>query len=1283
MNDSQQAAIPDWKQFLLFGEKLLNAASVTDQCEWIRTAVREAARADSHIWLARPYYPLPGDTTEADLPDGSVPEVVRACYEKGRPYTTQAGIPMLYDFVESVDELAFPLMSQKNILGVLLVYAPEGEKLTSQDAGVIEGLSSHAALSMQAFRQSALKSWRFDQLTLVRSVSSRMANIRDLDDFYRQVTALIQNTFGFYYVAIFTLVENSRKLQYQASASSENEGPQLPVGFSVELGQGIVGTVAQTGQEIVSPDVANDSIFRVIETLPETRSEVALPLKTGEKVLGVLDIQSDEPRVIHEYDILVLHALADNIAKTIEGMELVSGLRNRANQVSAMLDVSRTLTSILEFEPLLEEIVRSIQKHFGYSYVHIFILHTGRRKLLYEAGTGARSQAAQKLHLAYDLDDAMGMIPWAARNGKTLLSNDISSEPLYRPSDLPPSNTLSELAIPLIYGGRVLGVMDLQGDHVNTFSESDVPLLESLGASIAIAIRNARLYQDEVWRRQVADSFREIAGLVSANLALDDLLDRILSELEQLLPCDATTIWLIDNTVDTVSSEGYCLRLAAAHNVDAGKIQGILDSKEETRNFLESVLGHNEPVIRQPSDPFGPLGLALGFQREYSSIAAPLRAGEKPLGILSLAHQSSGRYGSEARLISMTLANHASVAIQNNQLFGAAQEQAWIATILLQIAEATQSNQTVEELLDTMNRLTPMLVGVKKCAFFTCDENGQQFYLKASYGLNLPAYSELIIDGSTPAMARLMASKEAVFIDEPRSELNLPEASLSGDTGTLVMLPLLARGRLLGAYLVGHEAGSASAAGTTFDQQTLSLLQGIAQQTAMALENLELIEARQEEAYVTAVMLQVAQAVVSQNDLEDILDTIVHLIPILVGIDACAIYLWDEKSQTFRAAKVITGSITEENLLEGETFRPGEFPILDALRDQEQVVACKTANDDLSMDDWRDLDCLVSGDELENDYSSDASWVFGFPLAVKGSLYGAFLANESNVPAGMHQRRLEILKGISQQISMAIQNERLNHETVARERLEREIQLARQIQMTFLPTRLPRIPNWDVEIHWQTAREVGGDFYDVFRVAKDRLGVVIADVSDKGMPAALYMTVARTLIRAFSQKAESPARVLERVNRSLVVDSRDGLFVTAVFAILNTTNGQLTYANAGHNLPVLLSSSEKKATRLPKGGTALGISASSRLSDHQVAIQPGDTVAFYTDGVTESLSPDGELYGEERLLNALEAAPAGNAAALIDYLRHQLNDFRHGAPPSDDMTIVLLHYQGDPKDPPH
>ncbi|NTW09498.1 MAG: SpoIIE family protein phosphatase [Anaerolineaceae bacterium] len=444
----------------------------------------------------------------------------------------------------------------------------------------------------------------------------------------------------------------------------------------------------------------------------------------------------------------------------------------------------------------------------------------------------------------------------------------------------------------------------------------------------------------------------------------------------------------------------------------------------------------------------------------------------------------------------------------------------------------------------------------------------------------------------------------------------------------------------------------------------------MAQQTAVGLENISLLENRQEEAYITAVLLQVAQAVVSQNKLEDILDTIVQLMPILVGVDTCVIYEWEKNNLRHLPIKAVAPTHAEQDEILKHTYSLGEFKLRDEVIGNDNMAGCQFENAETTVDLWRKLDCAKDTSVLPAD---DSNWLLAFPLSIKGENYGVMLTRENNIKAEYHQKRIELIKGVAQQTALAIQNERLKEEMVGRERVEREFQLARQIQKTFLPQFIPGVEGWDIDLRWRTAREVGGDFYDAFLTRDNRIAFAIADVSDKGMPAALYMTVTRTLIRATSQSITSPDEVLNRVNELLVEESQNGMFVTAIFALLDPKTGILEYANAGHNLPLLFRGDSQRIEKLAKGGIALGVIENVEYVCHRLQIEERDTLLLYTDGVTEAFSSSGEQFSETRLINALQENLYGSASELLQSLEDLINVFRKGEPPSDDLTMLAFH----------
>jgi serine phosphatase RsbU (regulator of sigma subunit) len=508
-----------------------------------------------------------------------------------------------------------------------------------------------------------------------------------------------------------------------------------------------------------------------------------------------------------------------------------------------------------------------------------------------------------------------------------------------------------------------------------------------------------------------------------------------------------------------------------------------------TRGMLAS-----EPLVRKPDDPLGPLGLAAGFDKTYSALLAPLRIGEQPVGVIALAHRAPGRYGHEAQTMTVTFASYAAVAIENARLYDAAQEQA----------------------------------------------------------------------------------------------------------------------------------------------------------------------------YASAALLQVAQAVVSLSELDEILSTIVRIMPILIGVHRCALYLWDASREAYVPSQEFGLSEEARRLLWNRPVTAGEFPMLDAAREHGQMVVRALKPGDVP-EKWTKFKPSLSEDALR----LGERLLIAVPLLIKSDLFGMLLVEEAAGARRLRGRRLEIITGIAQQAALAIQNDRFQRQVVVRERLETEMQLARQIQQAFIPEQLPQPAGWELAARWKTARQVGGDFYDVIELPEHRLGLFIADVADKGMPAALFMALTRTLVRAAVVETPSPADALRHVNDLLMPDTRQGMFVTAVYAVLDPETGEFTYANAGHNPPLWVCASGK-IERLTRTGMALGVLESGLISEKSIRIAPGESILLYTDGLTEAFSPDGDLFGEARLREAVQAVASPSAEAMLDTVESRLNEFIASEPLSDDLTMLAV-----------
>jgi serine phosphatase RsbU (regulator of sigma subunit)/anti-sigma regulatory factor (Ser/Thr protein kinase) len=249
-----------------------------------------------------------------------------------------------------------------------------------------------------------------------------------------------------------------------------------------------------------------------------------------------------------------------------------------------------------------------------------------------------------------------------------------------------------------------------------------------------------------------------------------------------------------------------------------------------------------------------------------------------------------------------------------------------------------------------------------------------------------------------------------------------------------------------------------------------------------------------------------------------------------------------------------------------------------------------------------------------------------------------------------------------------------------RERIEQELKVAQLIQQQFLPRELPDLPGWHVAAYYRPARAVGGDFYDFIQLPDGKVAVVVGDVTDKGVPAALIMATTHSILRSEALRLVAPGEVLRRANQLLLDEMPPNMFVTCLYAVLDPANGQLRFANAGHNLPNLRS--RDGVTELRAAGMPLGLLPDMDYDEHEATLGPGDSLLLHSDGLAEAHSPDREMFGFPRLAKLCGEREGGEA--LIDLLLSELAVFTgSGWEQEDDITLVSLQRErgGDGDEP--
>ena len=306
----------------------------------------------------------------------------------------------------------------------------------------------------------------------------------------------------------------------------------------------------------------------------------------------------------------------------------------------------------------------------------------------------------------------------------------------------------------------------------------------------------------------------------------------------------------------------------------------------------------------------------------------------------------------------------------------------------------------------------------------------------------------------------------------------------------------------------------------------------------------------------------------------------------------------------------------------------------------------------------------------------DTGVVICVPLVSQGELIGVLNLGSRRSDQEYSSDDRKLLADLATQAAPAVRVAQLVRqqklEAAERERVAQELKVARLIQQTLLPQSLPELTGWGIAAYYQPARAVGGDFYDFRTLSDGRLAIIIGDVTDKGVPAALVMATTRTLLRAASERLVSPGQVLERVNDLLHPDIPARMFVTCLYAVLDPATGHLIYANAGHDLPYATGPSG--VIELEALGMPLGLMPGMSYEEKEVTLAPGDTALFYSDGLVEAHDPQREMYGFPKLREELAAFNGGD---LVAYLLDTLHTFTGPDwEQEDDVTLVTVRYAG-------
>ena len=410
------------------------------------------------------------------------------------------------------------------------------------------------------------------------------------------------------------------------------------------------------------------------------------------------------------------------------------------------------------------------------------------------------------------------------------------------------------------------------------------------------------------------------------------------------------------------------------------------------------------------------------------------------------------------------------------------------------------------------------------------------------------------------------------------------------------------------------------------------------------------------------MLLDITKTISRSLDLQEVLNLVMDTLDSLIPYDAAGIYL----VKCSRPLAEWEGGLDETCVFHTEAVRGYDIADMQELR--------------LKMGEGLIGHVAVSGKPFISPDVRDEPRYVNARARTKSEMVAPIISNEEVIGVfdlesdelnAYQNDDLEVLMLLASQVAIIIEKVMLHEQLIEKQRLQTQLEVARQVQLELLPARDPQLPGFDISAYNFPTEEVSGDYYDWVKIYEDQIGIVIADVSGKGVPAALLMAFLRASLRAATHIGYAPNVSMTKVNYLLWESIERNQFVTAFYGILDATNRTLAYSNAGHNPPVLLDVNGD-AHFEERGGVPLGMFRDSRYYEYYATIDPGQMLVLYTDGVTEATNPAGEEYGRDRLVDAARRARDLPAREMIDFIHRDLMQWTDGLGATDDVTFFIV-----------
>ncbi len=577
---------------------------------------------------------------------------------------------------ETRSQIAIPLLLGGNLLGVLDIHSDMVDIFTDEDVFVQETFASQVAVAVGNARSFEVTQRRARELETVSAIATETANNLDLNVLLADVVNLTKEQFSLYHAHIYLLDDNKTTLQLVAGAGEPGRN-MLERGHHISLDRehSLVASAARTGEGVVANDVTQAPDFLPNPDLPDTRSEMAIPMTVNHEVIGVLDVQSERVGRFTSEDIAIKTILAGQIAVTVANARSFEATQRRARDLETVSMIATEAANNLDLDVLLADVVNLTKEQFEYYHAHIYLVDGERKILNLVAGAGMPGQMMLERGHRIPMDREHSLVASAARTGEGVIANDVTQAPNFLPNPLLPE-TRSELAIPLIVNREVIGVLDVQDTAVGRFGPEDVTLKTILAGQIAVAVANAKRFRSEQEARaenerraRDMETVSQVSVATSTILETESLLLSVVHLAKSAFDLYHAHVYLYDEDDETLylaagAGETGAMMKKHGHSIRFNHPNSIVAraAREQNSVIINDVM---------EADTFMPNPLLPDTRAE---IALPMMVGSDLVGVLDLQSAEPGRFTDEDTNVKATLASQIAVAVENARAFESAAE---------------------------------------------------------------------------------------------------------------------------------------------------------------------------------------------------------------------------------------------------------------------------------------------------------------------------------------------------------------------------------------------------------------------------------------------------------------------------------------------------------------------------------------------------------------------------------------------------------------------------------